>query len=803
MKTILVLLLSVLSINQTFSQQKNISGTVKEKTTGTPLSFANVRVLGTTLGTSANKDGKFDLKLKQGRYSLVSSYLGYNSDTLNINVIDDMFVDFELTQSNIELAEVVVLPGENPALEIIRNAIRRKKERNEKILSYEFEAYTKGIIKTEDDLIAGNNSIGIGVGSKDSSELKISGILENQSKGFFKKPNQYKETIIARKQSSNFPSSINILTGGRLIQNLYSDDINFFGKALPGPIADNALDYYYFYIVRTIPLDNKTVYQINLTPDDDNDPGFTGNIFIADSTFDLIKVDLNLNRAANTGGIFDTINVFQQFSEYENNIYMPVDYRLFITANVLGLARFGFELNTILYDYKINPGIEDDFFDMAILTVTQDADKKDSLYWINSQTIPNTSDEQEAYLRIDSISNVPRTFWDNFSWLNSRMSFTENFSTTAPLGLYHFNRVEGHALDFGFYLNNYFDKRFNSSLDLTYGFSDKKFKQDFNASYLFGDYRTYKASLNVFNDIKILFGQSENYNELTSTILSLASKYEFRDYYYSKGFNFNLSGEVFPILRLNAGFMNRTDNNAVNKSDFSFFAKDRTYRQNPVINETKINALTAGFFLDFRKYIEDGLYRRRTSFNKSYITFEGGITYSDKSLLKSKMNFKTYTFGSFVNLNSFKSTSLNIKLNAVYNDGILPYQMLYALPGNIDITARNYSFRTLGVNEILGERVFTAFIEHNFRDEVFRWLGIPGLKTWEIQLNTFLNIAYSDIQDKTAINLPHHVKTFTHPFYELGFGLGHVLLPLRVEFGWKLNHRDGNNFRVGISSFVF
>ncbi len=28
------------------------------------------------------------------------------------------------------------------------------------------------------------------------------------------------------------------------------------------------------------------------------------------------------------------------------------------------------------------------------------------------------------------------------------------------------------------------------------------------------------------------------------------------------------------------------------------------------------------------------------------------------------------------------------------------------------------------------------------------------------------------------------------------------LFPLRIEFAWKLNYRDGNNFRIGISSFA-
>ena len=55
---------------------------------------------------------------------------------------------------------------------------------------------------------------------------------------------------------------------------------------------DNSLNYYYFYIEGTLAIDDKTVYKIHMSPDNESDPGFTGSIFILDKTFNLIKVDL-------------------------------------------------------------------------------------------------------------------------------------------------------------------------------------------------------------------------------------------------------------------------------------------------------------------------------------------------------------------------------------------------------------------------------------------------------------------------------------------------------------------------------
>ena len=168
--------------------------------------------------------------------------------------------------------------------------------------------------------------------------------------------------------------------------------------------------------------------------------------------------------------------------------------------------------------------------------------------------------------------------------------------------------MKGNALDFGIFLDNAFEERLNSSLKFSYGFSDKKLKEELSAEYLLGDYRTTKINFDAFNKLSVLFENSDDYNELTATLLALLSKYEYRDYFYSKGFNLNLSGEVFPILSLEAGFINQTDNNAVNRSNFSFFAKDRTYRINPPVNEVKINAFTGGFNIRFQGLCRGWIY---------------------------------------------------------------------------------------------------------------------------------------------------------------------------------------------------
>ena len=801
---ILFVLLFLIQLNQIcFGQQYFIRGRVTDKASESNLSYTNIRVMNSTIGTASNINGEYEIRLAPGKYKLIASYIGYNSDTVSVNLQKNISeINFELNRVDIKMPEVTVRPGENPAYRIIKKSIERKKERNKKLNAYEYEAYTKAFIKTPNEIKARGRGLSIGLNGGDTAAPKITGIIENESRGYFKKPDYYKEEIIARKQTANFPSTINILTGGRVLQNFYSDKVNFLGIDIPGPLADNALKYYYYYIKKILAINKKQVYEIYMTPDDPDDPGFTGNIFITDKTYDLIKVDLELNRAANPGGIFDTVNVLQQYTEFKDSIYMPIDYRIFASINYLSLIKFNWEINTVLYDYKINPEIKTGFFNKALLTVLPGADKKDSAYWKNAVTIPSTKEELSAYKRIDSLQSVPVSFWDKFNILSTRVNLTKDFAISAPLGMYHFNRVEGNSLDYGFYLRGAANQRLNSSLDFSYGFSDKRLKTDFSSTYLFGDYRTYKISLNAFNKLNILFDKSDNYNTLTTTILALASKDDFRDYYYSKGFNIDFSGEIFPVMSLSAGFENHTDKNAFKNTEFSFFAKDRTFRLNPPIYETNINALNFGVNFDFRDYIEDGYFRRRISFGKSFFTFGGDLSISNKSFLKSDLNFTQYRARLLGVIHTFKSAVLDFRISGMYTNGELPYQMLYSLPGNINLTAEDYTFRTLNINEILGDRVVTVYIDHYFGDELFRLLNIPYVKDWELQLNTYLNIAYSDIGSKSEAISPYPIKSFKHPFFEAGFSIGQILLPINLSFSWRLNYRGENNFRIGLSSII-
>ena len=84
MKHIFLLLILSITTGITSAQQVLIEGRVTDEN-NVPLAFTNIRVAGTMFGTSANKEGRYELKLKSGKYILIASYIGYISDTVKIN----------------------------------------------------------------------------------------------------------------------------------------------------------------------------------------------------------------------------------------------------------------------------------------------------------------------------------------------------------------------------------------------------------------------------------------------------------------------------------------------------------------------------------------------------------------------------------------------------------------------------------------------------------------------------------------------------------------------------------------------
>lgn len=98
------------------SSDANIIGHVLDKNTGEHLSFINVFLKGTTIGTTTDNSGHFFLKeLPEGEYTLEVSSIGYKpiQKTVVIRKGKTMELNFEISEDLVSLGDVVVSANRN------------------------------------------------------------------------------------------------------------------------------------------------------------------------------------------------------------------------------------------------------------------------------------------------------------------------------------------------------------------------------------------------------------------------------------------------------------------------------------------------------------------------------------------------------------------------------------------------------------------------------------------------------------------------------------------------------------------
>ena len=105
------------------SQYTKVRGTIIDAETKEPLPFVNIAFSGIQIGSITNFNGEYFLETRQIVDSIKVSYVGYKSQSFKINLYRFQTIDIEMHESAVNLSEITVRPGENPAHRILRNII--------------------------------------------------------------------------------------------------------------------------------------------------------------------------------------------------------------------------------------------------------------------------------------------------------------------------------------------------------------------------------------------------------------------------------------------------------------------------------------------------------------------------------------------------------------------------------------------------------------------------------------------------------------------------------------------------------
>ena len=813
MKNIYLFLLAFFFyINFGFAQDFQIKGKITEAN-GDVVPFVSVFIKNTTKGVSANGEGLYAITLPKGPVTLVFKAIGYKTVEYTTNVSANATVNQVLTTESYTLNNVIVKPNaEDPAFEIIRQAIKKRKKYLNEVESYKSDVYIKGLQKL---VGAPKKFMGRDMQKMLNLDSNRKGILylsESQSIFSFKRPNQIKEEMVSSKVSGrnnafSFNKASDLLIN--LYENLLLENSGLSARSFVSPIADNALFYYNYKWLGTVTENGETINKIEVLPKRTNDPVFRGVVYIAEDSWRLMGATLNLTKQAGINFV-DTLQISQQFIKVAK-VYMPANSRFEFSGKVLGFKFAGYYMG-IFSNYNINPNFEKNYFTNEILKITKAVNKKDSLYWINNRPIPLSEEEKLDYKVKDSIAlrKQSKPYLDSLERKNNKFGiskllltgysinnrFDKKYISLDPLlRNIFYNTVEGLAFKYGVTYRKGLEDRKNYSIrpEVRYGFSNRLLTGKILGNYYYDPVK--RASVNAS------FGSEVNdlnrYGTLSlfsNSLNSLFYEKNLAKFYKKELANLSTTRELADGLQATVALDYAKNYTLQNTTNYKFRAvKDVEFTSNnpftpttetplfPTYSSFSITALLT--YNIGQKYITrpDGKFYEEAK----YPTIQLGYKQSLKNILGGDADYK------FLNLEIYQDrisagllgySSFVISAGKFLNNNKVYFPDMKQFRGNSAlIFAPNLRrFRFLDFYKYsTKEQYAEAHFEHNFAGFVTN--KVPLLR--KLKLEEFAGVSYLSQPQK---------RNYT----EYYFGLKRLLFS--VSYGWAYdeNKKIQQGFRI-------
>ncbi|WP_452218489.1 TonB-dependent receptor domain-containing protein [Lacinutrix undariae] len=104
-----LLLICFFTLSFSYAQTGKIVGNVIDGEFVEPMAFANILVKGTTTGTTSDFDGKYELNLEAGTYTLVFSFVGYETKEISEVIVKaNKVVNIDVTLSTNSLETIII-----------------------------------------------------------------------------------------------------------------------------------------------------------------------------------------------------------------------------------------------------------------------------------------------------------------------------------------------------------------------------------------------------------------------------------------------------------------------------------------------------------------------------------------------------------------------------------------------------------------------------------------------------------------------------------------------------------------------
>ncbi len=416
-----------------------LSGRVYDAESGEAIAYPTIQYKQQRVRTTGDGNGRYSIARHNG-WQLTVSAMGYKTKTINIKSTTSNVLDIKMREDTKMLREVEVKAKrgkyrkkENPAVALMKRVIAAKK--NTKLTNhdfYQFRKYQKLMLAMNDirqrDLDSGffaNKPLlqsQIERSAVNGKFIFPISVDETVSRHYYRKEPQAEKTIVEGRNSTGLNHLFQIgdifSIGLRDIfcdVDIYDEQIKLLQYRFLSPIANSATSFYRYYIEDTIYVDREKCYHLQYLPNNQQDFGFRGELFVvADSTLHVKRCTMTIPRRSDVNFV-DNLTIEQQFTKLDNDEWvLSVDDMIVELSIADFLSKALVVRNTRLNEYSFDEIPNKQFRGKGKERVALDAEYKDADYWATQRPVPLSKSEAGMNDFLKRLSEVKGYKWAMF-----------------------------------------------------------------------------------------------------------------------------------------------------------------------------------------------------------------------------------------------------------------------------------------------------------------------------------------------------------------------------------------------------
>ena len=188
---------------------------------------------------------------------------------------------------------------------------------------------------------------------------------------------------------------------------LYDDQIRLLQYPFTSPIGKDAVAFYRFYIVDTVTVDRDECYHLEFTPNNQQDFGFRGEIWIlADSTLHVKKCRLSLPKRSDVN-FTDELNILQEYTRLPSGEWVLTTDDMTVELSVAKFLTKAIVIRTTrMTGYSFDPIPDKAFKGKAKVKYDPRSKMRGDGFWNENRAVELTKSEGSMGTFINSLTNT-------------------------------------------------------------------------------------------------------------------------------------------------------------------------------------------------------------------------------------------------------------------------------------------------------------------------------------------------------------------------------------------------------------